>query len=59
VPLGVLCAILLVVSTIAFAALVMVSVAFVALLAATYLLPAADRLEARLGGPVRRSPIAE
>jgi hypothetical protein len=41
---------LLVVSTIAVAALVTVSVGFVALAACRYVLPAADRLEARLAG---------
>ncbi|HET7026351.1 MAG TPA: hypothetical protein VFI28_01530 [Candidatus Limnocylindrales bacterium] len=59
VTLGLLCAIILAVSTVAFAALVMVSVAFVAMLASMVVLPAADRLEARLGGPVRRAPIDE
>jgi uncharacterized membrane protein YesL len=59
VALGLLCAIILAVSTVAFAALVMVSVAFVAMLAAMVVLPAADRLEARLGGPVRHAPIDE
>lgn len=57
--LAVLCGALLVVSTIAFAALIMVGMAFVAVLTTDYLLPAADRLEARIGGTVRRSPIIE
>ncbi|HEU4571888.1 MAG TPA: hypothetical protein VFR93_04320, partial [Candidatus Limnocylindrales bacterium] len=47
--------VLLVVSAVLFAALVTVSLAFVALLAARYLLPAADRLEARLDGIVRQA----
>lgn len=38
-------------STVGFAALLTVSVAYVALVAARYVLPAADRLEARLGTP--------
>ena len=42
--------VLLVVSTIAIAALLTVSVGFVALVACRYVLPAADRLEARLPG---------
>jgi len=41
---------LLVLSTIAFVALLTVSVAFSALVAARYVLPAADRLETALGG---------
>jgi hypothetical protein len=59
VVLALLCGALLVVSTIAFAALIMVGMAFVAVLTTDYLLPAADRLEARIGGAVRRSPISE
>jgi hypothetical protein len=46
--LGFVIALILLVSTIAVAALVAISVAFVALLACRYVLPAADRLEARL-----------
>lgn len=52
--LAVVVAVLLVVSTVAFAAIVMVSVAYVALVTSRYLLPAADRLEARLDRIVRR-----
>ena len=48
--LGVVLAVLLVVSTIAVVALVTVSVGFSALVASRYVLPAADRLEARLAG---------
>jgi hypothetical protein len=48
--LGLVLAMLVVVSTVAVIALVTVSVAFGALVAARYVLPAADRLEARLGG---------
>ncbi len=40
---------IVVVSTVGFAALLTVSVSYVALVAARYVLPAADRLEARLG----------
>jgi hypothetical protein len=54
VGLGFLLAVLIVVSTVAFVALMTVSVAFGALVAARFVLPAADRLEARLGG--RLSP---
>lgn len=46
--LGALLAVLLAASTVAFAALVSISVAFAALVACRYVLPAADRLEARL-----------
>ncbi len=46
--LGALLAVLLAASTVAFAALVSISVAFSALVACRYVLPAADRLEARL-----------
>lgn len=46
--LGALLAVLLAASTVAFAALVTISVAFAALVACRYVLPAADRLEARL-----------
>ncbi len=46
---------ILVASAVAFAALVMVSLAYVALVGALYVLPAADRLEARLGGIDRAS----
>ena len=46
--LGLLALGILVASSVAFAALVTVSVAYVALLSSRYLLPAADRLEARL-----------
>lgn len=48
--LGALLAVLLAASAVAFAALVSISVAFSALVACRYVLPAADRLEARLGG---------
>jgi uncharacterized membrane protein YesL len=48
--LGLVLAVLLVVSTIAIVALVTVSVGFSALVASRYVLPAADRLEARLAG---------
>jgi uncharacterized membrane protein YesL len=51
--LGLVVLALLVASTIAFAALVMVSIAFVALVDSDVVLPAADRLEARLDGIVR------
>ncbi|HET8786110.1 MAG TPA: hypothetical protein VFM38_10770 [Candidatus Limnocylindrales bacterium] len=54
--LGLAIGVILVASTIAFAALVMVSLAYVALVAALYLLPAADRLEAQLDGIVRAAP---
>ncbi len=47
--LGAVLAILIVASTIAFAALVSISIAFAALVVSRYVLPAADRLEARLG----------
>lgn len=46
--LGFVCALLLALSTVAFAALLTVSVGFVALLCCHSVLPAADRLEARL-----------
>ncbi|HEX5466623.1 MAG TPA: hypothetical protein VFW92_08095 [Candidatus Limnocylindrales bacterium] len=46
--LGLLAAVVLAASTVAFAALVTVAVAFVALVACRYVLPAADRLEVRL-----------
>jgi hypothetical protein len=49
--LGVLLAILIAASAVAFAALVSISVAFAALVVSRYVLPAADRLEARLGDP--------
>jgi hypothetical protein len=52
VGLGLVLAVLVVVSTVAVVALVSVSVAFAALVAARYVLPAADRLEARLDGRV-------
>lgn len=48
--LGLVLAVLLVVSTIAIVALVTVSVGFSALVASRYVLPAADRLESRLAG---------
>ncbi len=48
--LGLVLAIFLVLSTIAIAALVTVSVSFAALVASQYVLPAADRLEERLAG---------
>jgi hypothetical protein len=54
VGLGLVLAVLIVVSAVAVVALVTVSVAFAALVATRYVLPAADRLEARLGGrPLR------
>ena len=46
--LGLVVAVLLAASTVAFAALISISVAFTGLLACRYVLPAADRLEARL-----------
>lgn len=46
--LGLMLAVILFASTIAFAALLSVSVAYVGLVACRYVLPAADRLEARL-----------
>lgn len=49
--LALLLTVVLVVSTILFAALLTVSVGFVLLVAARFVLPAADRLEARLGHP--------
>ena len=48
VGLAIICGVILLASTIAFAALISISLAFVALLACRYVLPAADRLEARL-----------
>jgi hypothetical protein len=45
--LGVVIAAILVASTLAFAALVTISVAYCALVACRYVLPAADRLDAR------------
>jgi hypothetical protein len=48
VGLAIVSALILIASTIAFAALISISLAFVALLACRYVLPAADRLEARL-----------
>jgi len=57
--LGLVLGAILVGSTIVFAALLIISVAFVALVSSGYVLPAADRLEARLGGVVRRGPDAE
>lgn len=48
--LGLVLAVLLVISTIAIVALVTVSVGFSALVASRYVLPAADRLESRLAG---------
>ena len=50
VGLGLVLAVLIVLSAVAVVALMTVSVAFAALVAARYVLPAADRLEARLGG---------
>ena len=49
-------ALILVVSTIAFAALVSVSVAFIALVAARVVLPAADEFEARVAGDAATGP---
>ena len=46
--LAIVCGVVLIASAIAFAALITISVAFVALVACRYVLPAADRLEARL-----------
>jgi hypothetical protein len=57
--LALLSAALLVASAIAFAALIMVGMAFVAVLTSDYLLPAPDWLEVRLDGPVRRPPMSE
>ena len=55
--LGLVLAVLVVVSTVAVVALVTISIAFGALLAARYVLPAADRLEARLAAsPLRTRP---
>jgi hypothetical protein len=48
--LALITALILVVSTVAFAALLSISLAYVALVACRYVLPAADRLEARLIG---------
>ena len=53
--LGLVLAVLLVVSTIAIVALVTVAVGFSALVASRYVLPAADRLESRLAGQVTGS----
>jgi hypothetical protein len=50
VALGASLAVLIVASAIAFAALVTISVAFAALLSSRFVLPAADRLDARLTG---------
>lgn len=56
--LGIVLAAISAASTIAFAALVTISVAYCALVACRYVLPAADRLEARLAGSdVHRQPI--
>ena len=55
--LAVLLVVLLAVSTVAFAALVSVSVAFALLVAARYVLPAADRLEARMVELGRMAPL--
>ena len=55
--LGLVLAVLVVVSTVAVVALVTISIAFGALFAARYVLPAADRLEARLvATPLRTRP---
>jgi hypothetical protein len=55
--LGLVCLVCLVASTVAFVALLTISVAFTALVAARYVLPAADRLEARLAaGPAEAAP---
>ncbi|MEA2621369.1 MAG: hypothetical protein QOH61_279 [Chloroflexota bacterium] len=54
--LGVLLAVFFVLSTVAFAALVAISLAFAALVACHYVLPATDRLEARLA--TTRIPLA-
>jgi hypothetical protein len=56
--LGLLLAVFLVASAIAIVALVTVSVAFAALVAARYVLPAADRLEARLARRLEPDPQA-
>lgn len=50
-------ALILVVSTIAIVALITVAVAFSALIASRYVLPAADRLEARAGAAARLAPM--
>jgi uncharacterized membrane protein YesL len=47
---AVIIGVVLLLSTIAFAALLSVSLAYVALVSCRYVLPAADRLEARMGG---------
>jgi hypothetical protein len=57
--LGLVLAVLVVVSTVAVVALVTVSIAFGALVAARYVLPAADRLEARLRGRLADGRAAE
>jgi hypothetical protein len=58
--LGLVLAAFLAISTVLIVALVTVSVAFAALVASRLVLPAADRLEARLGGDARAGPgIAE
>ena len=57
--LGIALAVLIVVSTVAVVALVTVSMSFAALVAARYVLPAADRLEARLAAnPVRAGGVS-
>jgi hypothetical protein len=53
--LAVLTGVILLFSTIAFAALLSISLSCVALVAARYVLPASDRLEARLGEKRDRS----
>jgi hypothetical protein len=57
--LGLVLGVLVVVSTVAVVAIVSVSVAFAALVAARYVLPAADRLEGRLAERTADGPAAE
>ena len=54
--LGAAIAVVTLISTVAFAALLSVSVAFIALVAARVVLPAADQLEARLAKPAASGP---
>ena len=55
--LGLLLLVIVAISTIAFVALLTFAVAFSALVAARFVLPAADRLEARLAGPEVAAPV--
>jgi hypothetical protein len=57
--LGLVLAVLVVVSTVAVVALMSVSVSFAALVSARYVLPAADRLEARLDARAADGPASE